>query len=160
MPLFGFPNDMKVESVFESKRFLAHGAFLVGMIDKALNMLGENDEELEVLLTELGKKHVTYGVKAEYLPFMTEAIVAMLRETLTLKFTEADEDAWREVLSVLITDMSKAQRALMMKEAANAVKKVRRSSNKSSSSTKSSKSNKSTSSTKSGKSNSSNGSSK
>ena len=44
-----------------SKRFLMHSAFLVGMIEKALNMLGTDDEELTMLMSELGRKHVVYG---------------------------------------------------------------------------------------------------
>ena len=95
------------------------------MIDKAINMLGENDDELEVLLMELGRKHVVYGVKPAYFPFMTDAILAMLGEIISLReFTLEDEHAWKEVLNVLITDMTKAQRAIAMKEAADAMNKV------------------------------------
>jgi len=106
-----------------SRRFLTHAAFLVEMIEKALNMLGEDDDALESMLKELGEKHVRYGVKPDYFPYMREAIIQMLHETLSVRFTEKDEDAWREVLAVLITDMAKAQRSMQMKSQAAEMKK-------------------------------------
>ena len=54
-------------------------------------------------------------VKADYFPHMKEAIKAMLHEMLEMKFDSRDEDAWDEVLTVLITDMTKAQREVAMK---------------------------------------------
>ena len=92
-----------------------HSAFLVGMIEKALNMLGTDDEELTKLMSDLGRKHVIYGVKADYFPHMQEAIKVMLKEMLEMKFETRDEDAWDEVLSCLISDMTKAQREVAMK---------------------------------------------
>ena len=115
--LFGFPLDMKTEDMASSRRFLTHAAFLIEMVEKALNMLGENDDELTVMLTDLGAKHVRYGVKPEYFVHMKRGIIAMLHEKLTIKFTEQDEHAWEEVLSALISDMTKAQRELQMLEA-------------------------------------------
>ena len=94
---------------------------LVGMIEKALNMLGVDDDELTKLMSDLGRKHVLYGgkwlteiirvvrlkihylifwfvvqttVKADYFPHMKEAIKAMLHEMLEMKFDSRDEDAW------------------------------------------------------------------
>jgi hemoglobin-like flavoprotein len=90
------------------------------MIHKALKMLGENDQELEQTMMALGKKHIGYGVKPQYFPVMVEAIIAMLHEMLGAKFTPEDQDAWEEVLSVLISDMSRAQRLVRMQEAASA----------------------------------------
>lgn len=96
-----------------------HSAFLVGMIEKALNMLGTDDEELTKLMSELGRKHVIYGVRGDYFPHMQEAIKVMLKEMLEMKFEARDEDAWDEVLSCLITDMTKAQREVVMKREAD-----------------------------------------
>jgi hemoglobin-like flavoprotein len=99
-----------------SKRFLMHSTFLVGMIEKALNMLGVANDELTAMMSDLGRKHVVYGVKADYFPHMKSAIIAMLHEMLEMKFSTEDEDAWDEVLSVLTTDMTKAQREVNMKK--------------------------------------------
>ena len=144
--LFGFPIDLDTEAMAGSKRFLMHSTFLVNMIEKALNMLGTDDDELTILMSDLGRKHVIYGVsdshmrstrglslqiylstcccccccfqqvKADYFPHMKNAIMAMLHEMLEIKFDARDEDAWDEVLSVLISDMTKAQREVAMKK--------------------------------------------
>lgn len=114
---------MKTEDVANSRRFLTHAVFLVEMLEKALNMLGENDDELTFMLMELGQKHVRYGVKPDYFVHMKKAIIAMLHEKLTIKFTEEDVNAWDEVLGALISDMTKAQRELQMKEAQKAFQK-------------------------------------
>lgn len=93
-----------------------HATFLVGMIEKALNMLGTEDDELTLMMSDLGRKHILYGVKSEYMPSMKNAIKSMLHQMLEMKFTEKDEDAWDEVLSVLISDMTRAQREVAMKK--------------------------------------------
>lgn len=82
------------------------------MIGKTVGMLGENNEELTKNLLELGKKHVTYGVKAEYFPFMTTSIIIMMKKLLGAEFTPTDQQAWQDILSVLIADMVKGQRTL------------------------------------------------
>ena len=82
------------------------------MIGKTVGMLGEDDATLTRDLLELGKKHVTYGVKAEYFPFMTKSIICMMKEMLGSEFTSTDQKAWEDVLSVLIADMVKGQRTL------------------------------------------------
>lgn len=114
--LFGFPIDMDFEEMSGSKRFSMHSSFLIGMIEKALNQLGVANDELTAAMEDLGKKHVVYGVEPDYFPFMKTAITRMLHEMLSVKFTEKDESAWNEVLSVLISDMTKAQRELAMEK--------------------------------------------
>ena len=98
---------------------MMHAAFLVNMIEKALNMLGTDNDELTILLSDLGRKHVVYGVRADYFPHMHQAIKAMLLEMLETRFDAKDEDAWDEVLSALISDMTKAQREVAMKREAD-----------------------------------------
>ena len=65
--------------------------------DASLNLMGPDYETLNEILTELGKRHVGYGVKAHYFPFMGKAIVFALKETLGNKFTAEDMAAWNEV---------------------------------------------------------------
>jgi len=113
--LFGFPKDIETDSehLLESKRFLKHATFLIQMIDKTVNMLGVDNEQLSKTLTELGEKHVAYGVKPDYFPNMTESIVFMLEKQLGKeKFQYSDRVAWNNVLGALIADMVKGQRRL------------------------------------------------
>lgn len=119
--MFGFPRSLDYKDMAGSKRFMTHAAFLIDMVEKALNMLGENDDDLTKMMYELGEKHVKYGVKAEYFPFMKKAIVAMMQEKLAVKFTDLDKHAWEEVLGALIVDMSKAHRDHTMNEIAKSI---------------------------------------
>ena len=100
---------------------MAHAAFLIEMVEKALNMLGESDAELTIMMRDLGEKHVKYGVKPEYFPYMKRAISKMMQEKLTVKFKDEDKHAWDEVLTALIADMTKAQREMEMIAAIAAV---------------------------------------
>ena len=112
--LFGFPENIDPfsDKLLENKRFLSHASFLLSMIGKTVGMLGEDNEELTKDLLELGKKHVTYGVKAEYFPYMTKSIIIMMKKMLGSEFTPTEEQAWNDILSVLIADMVKGQRTL------------------------------------------------
>jgi hemoglobin-like flavoprotein len=115
-PLFGFRLNAPIEEIRESKRLLIHASFIIEMIEKALSMLGGDDKELTEFMTDLGKKHISYGVKPEYMPLMQQSILCMLKSMLTEKngFTEKDEVAWQAVLSALVADMTRAQREVEM----------------------------------------------
>ena len=112
--LFGFPKniDPRSDALLHNKRFLTHATFLLSMIHKTVNLLGVDNDELTKTLTELGKKHVTYGVLADYFPFMTKSVVIMMKEMLGDEFTDNDRKVWEDILSVLIADMVKGQRTL------------------------------------------------
>jgi len=113
--LFGFPIDIdpKSREILKGKRFLRHAAFLIHMIDMTVNMLGVDNEELVKQMSKLGEKHVTFGVKAEYFPKMTESICYMLKKKIGDTFTYQDQVAWEKVLGALIGDMVKGQRRLV-----------------------------------------------
>jgi hemoglobin-like flavoprotein len=112
--LFGFPAnvDPRSEKLLQNQSFKRHSTFLLTMIHKTVNILGDDNDQLTKVLTDLGKKHVTYGVKADYFPFMTKSLVVTMKEILKDDFTPADQQAWEDVLAVLIADMVKGQRML------------------------------------------------
>jgi hemoglobin-like flavoprotein len=105
--VFGFPIDIDVYSseLLRSKRFLAHAAYLLDMIGTALDMLGPDIELLTLVMLDLGKKHIRFGVKPEMFPIMGEALIYMLEDTLGDEFTEEMTDAWITTYSALSGDM-------------------------------------------------------
>ena len=109
--LFGFPIDIDPSSpeLLNSKRFIMHAAYLVQMLDTALNMLGPDIELLTEIMLELGMKHVRYGVKPEMFPIMGECLVHTLESTLKADFTDNVRKAWLEVYQALSQDMIRAQ---------------------------------------------------
>jgi methyl-accepting chemotaxis protein len=109
--LFGFPIDIDVYSseLLTSKRFLAHAAYMLEMIDTALNMLGPDIELLTEIMHDLGLKHIRYGVKPEMFPIMGEALVCVLQDALGDRFTNTIEASWVETYGALSGDMIRAQ---------------------------------------------------
>jgi Globin len=112
--LFGFPIDIdpNADELLKSRRFIMHASYLIQMIDTALNMLGPDIELLTEIMTELGQKHVKYGVKPEYFPKMGIALLGTLEELLGEAWTEPVKEAWIETYAALSNDMIEAQLAM------------------------------------------------
>lgn len=89
-----------------------HASYMIQMIDTALGLLGPDIELLTEIMTELGTKHVLYGVKPTMFPIMGECLVAALEDLLPkAKFTPLVKESWRDVYSALADDMMKANKA-------------------------------------------------
>jgi hemoglobin-like flavoprotein len=121
LPLFGFSPSTKVSDIRDSKRLLVHASFIIEMIEKALSMLGRDDKELAKFMEDLGRRHILYEVKPEYMIFMQHSILHMLKSQLEQQKTPlcpADEEAWHVVLSSLVANMTRVQREIEMKKLA------------------------------------------
>ena len=109
--LFGFPMDIDPNSpeLLTSKRFAAHAAYLIQMIDTALNMLGPDIEMLTEIMADLGAKHIRYGVKAHMFPIMGRCLIEVLEECLPEGyFTPTIKEAWVETYGALSADLIEA----------------------------------------------------
>ena len=71
-------------------------------------MLGPDAELLGDILKDLGKKHAHFGVKADFFPFMGDALIATLKETLGEQFTPETEKSWLKVYAALSDKMVEA----------------------------------------------------
>jgi len=80
---------------------------MIHMFDAALNMLGPDTETLLEILEELGRRHIQYGVKAHYYPFMGQALVHALKETIGKAMTPEVTEAWIEVYELLSGEIMK-----------------------------------------------------
>jgi len=100
--LFNFTDD---EVIKENPKFLMHAHTMVDMIDMAVGFLGPDLDPLKEDLLELGKRHIGYGVQAEYLPIMERAVMHALEEILDDGFTKSDRNAWQVVFHFMITHM-------------------------------------------------------
>lgn len=112
--LFGFSIDIDPYSpeLLTSKRFATHSAYLIQMIDTALNMLGPDIEMLTEIMADLGDKHVGYGVQPEMFPIMGRCLIATLEECLPDgHFTPTVKEAWVETYDALAIDLVKAIKA-------------------------------------------------
>jgi hemoglobin-like flavoprotein len=71
------------------------------------------------MLTELGIKHVRYGVKPEMFPIMGDALMHTLTKTLESDFTEDIKESWVIVYSALSQDMIRAQLSVKRRDSRN-----------------------------------------
>ncbi|KAL7557009.1 hypothetical protein ACA910_002254 [Epithemia clementina (nom. ined.)] len=111
--LFGFSMHLDHDSreLLDSKRFKMHAAYMIQMLDTAMNMLGPDCELLTEIMQDLGRKHIRYGVRAEYFPVMGEALVYTLKKVLgDQKFGEKEIRAVQETYNDLSGDMIKGGR--------------------------------------------------
>jgi hemoglobin-like flavoprotein len=91
-----FPEDMTEQ-----------GRKLMAMINTAVNSLN-NLEAVVPAVEEMGKRHVTYGVKDEDYDVVGEALLWTLGQGLGDKFTDDVKVAWTETYVVLSTTMKTA----------------------------------------------------
>lgn len=104
--------DPRSGELLKSKRFALHASFLMEMMEKTVKILGEDNETLTKNLTDLGQKHVSFGVTPKHFPYMTDALLVMLKEMLGDGFTAEDKQAFENVMAVLIADMVRGQRTI------------------------------------------------
>lgn len=78
---------------------------MVDMIDCAIALLGPDLDPLEEHFAGLGRRHLKYGVKAEYLPLMGQAVLFAMQSVLGPKFTFEDMKDWIAVFDLIISKM-------------------------------------------------------
>lgn len=83
------------------------GRKLMTMIGAAVNSLDRLDEIVPAV-QDLGRRHVSYGVKNEDYAVVGEALIWTLGEGLGDQFTDDVKAAWIEVYTVLADTMTKA----------------------------------------------------
>jgi hemoglobin-like flavoprotein len=81
---------------------------MIDMFDAALNMLGPDTETLNEILSDLGKRHIKYGVLPHFFPFMGHAVVYALKESIGETMTPEVTEAWVEVYDELSGTIMKA----------------------------------------------------
>lgn len=94
-----------------------HAIFFIEMIDMAIGLIGNDYDKLHETLLGIGKKHVAYGVKPEYFPFMTLSITHMMQKVLGSEFMAKDQAAWDVMFGALIKDIVAAQNQVAFEEA-------------------------------------------
>lgn len=87
---------------------LIHAVRMLQMLDSAFSMLGPDTETLEEMLQELGERHVRYGVKPSYVPFLGKALVASLSKAIPEKWDDKVEAAWIEVYEELSGELMRS----------------------------------------------------
>jgi hemoglobin-like flavoprotein len=78
---------------------------MVDMIDCAVAFLGPDLDSLTEHLHDLGKRHIQYGVKPEYLSMMGRSVIFALDQILGKSFTLDDVKDWTAVFQLMVSQM-------------------------------------------------------
>jgi hemoglobin-like flavoprotein len=107
--VFGFDEHEDIEhSGLKQMGVLIHAKRLVGMLETTIGLLGPDVETLTEILSQLGRRHINYGVKLEFSPVMDKAIRDALAETLKEEWTKDVDDAWCTVYNELSAEIVKS----------------------------------------------------
>ncbi|RWS04741.1 cytoglobin-2-like protein, partial [Dinothrombium tinctorium] len=82
------PSDLKF-----SKELRAHALRVMGIVQKVVARI-RDAEKCEQLLQELGKKHVSYGAKVNYVDLVGPQFIYAIKPSLESKWNEEVEVAW------------------------------------------------------------------
>lgn len=106
--VFGYTRKTDVsEEVLKQDGVLNHAVRMVNVLDKALTLEGP-PEVLFGMLQDVGRRHVRYGVKTQYIHVMGEAIVTAMKERLGSEYWSDElEEAWEEVYYILSNNIVK-----------------------------------------------------
>lgn len=88
-----------------------HAAYMIQMLDSALDLLGPDIELLTEILMDLGAKHQRYGVHPDMFGVMGDSLFQILETFLgDREFDAATRAAWKEVYAELSHEMIQARK--------------------------------------------------
>jgi hemoglobin-like flavoprotein len=97
-----FELSPEIKPLFSNTNMHIQSAKLMQMIATAVTSLDHLDE-LRPTLGDLGRRHVTYGVRPEHYPIVGQALVFALAHVLGAEFTAETEEAWKQLYSLLVS---------------------------------------------------------
>ncbi len=74
------------------------------------------EDNLVPVLQQLGQRHKSYGVKAEYYPFFRAVLLETFQHYLGPRFTPKMQQAWEEAFEMISTQMLKGADMLPTQE--------------------------------------------
>uniref|UniRef100_A0A7S3L9Y1 Globin domain-containing protein n=1 Tax=Amphora coffeiformis TaxID=265554 RepID=A0A7S3L9Y1_9STRA len=78
-----------------------HADNVVHLLDSILQMLGEDDEFIEEILTQVGHRHTKMGVNPGFFPYMGQSLIWTLTRTIPDEMTDESREAWEEVFGAM-----------------------------------------------------------
>jgi hypothetical protein len=93
------------EELYKTERFKRHAAGVVGMLDTMINCFGPDLEPATKALTDLGARHVAYGVLPAHYGIVGQALLHTLETALGDKWTPAVQKGWTLIFGFVSTSM-------------------------------------------------------
>jgi hemoglobin-like flavoprotein len=98
-----FEMDPSARRLFHNDISL-QGRKLMDMLGEVVNSL-DDFQSLKPRLAELGRKHTSYGVRAEHYAVLTSALLWAIAQELEGNFTSATKEAWRLAITTVCEAM-------------------------------------------------------
>ena len=86
----------------------AHTDGIVHLLDSILQMLGPDVEFIEEILSQIGGRHAKMGVSPSFFPFLGQAFVWAMEQTIGEEMTEEHKESWEEVYDAISGQIVKA----------------------------------------------------
>ena len=97
--------DAKTVQGLAKMAMLVHSKHILSMIDNAIGLIGPDHEMLTELLKSTGKRHAQRGVKIQFIPYMSKAVITALKTIMGDQWSDKLEDAWEIVMDELCEDV-------------------------------------------------------
>ncbi|XP_035220162.1 myoglobin-like [Stegodyphus dumicola] len=95
------------EELRHSKELRAHGLRVMGFVQKVVARLDEPAKS-EQLLKELGRNHVMYGAKIDYVDLIGPQFVFAVKPSMKEHWSDEIEEAWMQLFRFMAYIMKKA----------------------------------------------------
>jgi hypothetical protein len=107
LDMYSFAENFAADSdeLYHCQRFLTHARGVIDMLDAALNMMGPDVVPLQMILFELGSRHVAYGVLPAHYGIVGEALLYTLATALGDKWTPHVKRGWASIFRFISTAM-------------------------------------------------------
>eukprot|EP00934_Nitzschia_sp_Nitz4_P006109 Nitzschia sp. Nitz4//scaffold135_size62275//27974//28695//NITZ4_006350-RA/size62275-augustus-gene-0.1-mRNA-1//1//CDS//3329535563//6099//frame0 len=103
--MYSFDGVTTTEEMFQCDGFKEHAILVVRCLDQIVNMLGPDLEPFLEEVSDMGARHVSYGVIPEHYPIFEDALLHTLGNALGKDWTEENERNWRIVYGLISNAM-------------------------------------------------------
>ncbi|GAB1601396.1 non-symbiotic hemoglobin-like [Argonauta hians] len=95
------------EELKNSDRLREHGLQVMRTVEKAIARL-DQPEKLETMLHELGRKHVMFNTKVDYMDLIGPQFILAIKPTIKDSWTIETEEAWSDFFKFVTCLMTEA----------------------------------------------------
>ena len=78
-----------------------HADGIVHLLDSILQLLGPDYQFIDEILSQVGYRHAKMGVNVCFFPFLGQALIWTLTQTIGEEMTEENKEAWEEVYDAI-----------------------------------------------------------
>ncbi|XP_030577224.1 neuroglobin-like [Archocentrus centrarchus] len=103
---FAFRDLNDVEALRASKELKAHGLRIMSIIEKTVARI-DQDDRLDQLILDLGRKHYRYKALPKYYELMGQEFILAIQPVLNERWTSDLDEAWKTLFLYITHTMKK-----------------------------------------------------